>query len=113
MLVRKYRTEDGRMVREINGSVVSAMPVSGKERVGTALSKIIEGLLRIKGTSSCNCVSLASEMDRWGVVGCEANREFIVNSLVSHRDMLSDALRSQVLPVPLLDGSLIAARTAF
>ena len=78
------------------------------EAVGTALKARIEGLLAIKAVhATCGCQTLATEMDRWGIAGCESRREEIVGKLVGNRDMLIAALRTRaaeisvVLPVML------------
>lgn len=64
------------------------------ERVGTALSRLIEGLLKIKSGHGCGCHKLADQMDQWGIAGCERNRELIVSQLLANRDMLADAVAS-------------------
>lgn len=91
-LVRKYKDRNGNWIREVNGVQKTLTVGPPAEKVGTALANLIEGLLSIKSAGTCNCKKLASEMDRWGIDGCEKNRAFIVNSLVSNRDMLTKAL---------------------
>lgn len=63
------------------------------EIVGTLLKIKIQKLLNIKPTSGCNCTNLATEMDKWGVVGCIANREKILDQLVSNKSILIESLR--------------------
>jgi orotate phosphoribosyltransferase len=62
------------------------------ERVGTALKSRIEGLLHIKSGQNCSCGTLASQMDIWGISGCEAQRGFIIERLLTNRRMLADAV---------------------
>jgi len=63
------------------------------ERVGTALKSRIEGLLSIKATNAtCGCQTLATEMDRWGITGCESRRDHIVGQLMEKADMLGVSL---------------------
>jgi len=64
-----------------------------KEAVGDALKSIIEGIVTIK-TGGCGCNNLATKMNDWGVAGCEANRDQIIDQLVSNKDILVDALRA-------------------
>jgi hypothetical protein len=64
-----------------------------REPVGTALKSRIEGLLKIKSGKGCGCQNLATQMDGWGIAGCERERETIVNALVSNRDMLVESLK--------------------
>jgi adenine/guanine phosphoribosyltransferase-like PRPP-binding protein len=65
---------------------------SQRERVGQALTKLIDGLFRIKGGEGCGCKTLANKMDVWGVDGCERHRAEIVGMLVDNRPMLEKAL---------------------
>lgn len=64
------------------------------ERVGTALRHRIERLVSIKTGKGCGCQTLADEMDRWGISGCEHRREQIIDHLVANRDILVDSLKS-------------------
>lgn len=64
------------------------------EKVGTALKSRIENLLHIKTGNGCGCQTLAADMDRWGIAGCEQRREQIVGHLVANRDILTEALES-------------------
>lgn len=70
------------------------LKASPREKVGTALKARIEGLLKIKSGKGCGCTNLATQMDGWGIAGCERERETIVNALVSNREMLADSLKS-------------------
>lgn len=63
-----------------------------QEKVGTALKSRIEGLLKIKAGQGCGCTTLAAQMDAWGIAGCESQRSFIVDRLLSNRGMLADAV---------------------
>ena len=63
-----------------------------REKVGTTLSNLIEGLLGVKGTAGCNCKTLAAEMDAWGIAGCQKHRERIIEALVANREMLHAAI---------------------
>ena len=47
---------------------------------GTELKKIL-GQLGFTSTGGCQCNDRANQMDRWGVEGCRANRDEIVNWL--------------------------------
>jgi len=74
-----------------------------RELVGTALKARIEGLLAIKATNAtCGCQTLATEMDRWGIAGCESRREEIVTKLVGNRDILIAALRTRASEVSVV-----------
>ena len=66
---------------------------SKSELVGTAMKSLIDGIVSIK-TGGCGCNDLATKMDAWGVAGCEANRDQIVDQLVGNKDMLVAALRA-------------------
>jgi orotate phosphoribosyltransferase len=63
-----------------------------QEKVGTTLKSRIEGLLKIKAGQGCGCTTLAAQMDAWGIAGCESQRSFIVDRLLSNRGMLADAV---------------------
>ena len=65
-----------------------------REAVGTALKERIEKLITIKTGSGCGCENLASQMDSWGLDGCERRREEIIGHLVSNRLILVAALKS-------------------
>jgi hypothetical protein len=67
-----------------------------REKVGTALKSRIEGLLKIKSGKGCGCTNLASQMDGWGITGCERERETIVSALVKNRPILADALKERI-----------------
>ncbi len=71
----------------------SCKPKPPREPVGTALAARIEGLIGIKAGKGCNCKDLAAKMDAWGVAGCDKERHAIVAALVSHRDILVEALK--------------------
>ena len=72
---------------------VSTVGTSKAELVGTALKSRIEKIVHIKAGETCRCRHLASQMDIWGIEGCEARRGEIIGHLVANRDMLVDALR--------------------
>ena len=63
-----------------------------QEKVGSALKSRIEGLLKIKAGQGCGCTTLAAQMDAWGIAGCESQRSYIIERLMSNRGMLADAL---------------------
>jgi hypothetical protein len=67
-----------------------------RELVGTCLTKRIAGLLTIQGSATCNCESLAKQMDAWGIAGCEENREFIIGKLVDNRHLLAAAMSDSI-----------------
>lgn len=69
-------------------------PARFRELVGTALKSRIEKLITIKTGKGCDCQNLATQMDSWGIAGCERRRDEIVEHLVSNRDILSAAMRS-------------------
>ena len=105
MIISKRKQDDGSWVRTVDG-VQAAPPVTRnervrvsrhRERVGTALKELIAWVLQIKATSTCQCQTLADEMDTWGIQGCESRREYIVTRLVSQRDQLAESLKSQSL----------------
>ena len=63
------------------------------EPVGTALARRIARIIEVKASSSCGCKTLADEMDKWGIHGCERRRQEIVAKLISKREMLVESLR--------------------
>lgn len=64
-----------------------------REPVGTALKTRIEKLITVKGTG-CGCQDLATQMDSWGITGCEQRREEIITHLVNNREVLVESLRT-------------------
>lgn len=64
-----------------------------REAVGTALKTRIENLITIKTGEGCGCQNLATEMDTWGIAGCEQRRDQIIKHLVANRSVLVDALK--------------------
>lgn len=91
-------------VRAIPETSVRKVPT---ELVGTALAARITWLTGITATNaSCQCKTLADEMDRWGIDGCNENREEIVAKLVSKRDMLAAAIASHGVPHALIGWTL-------
>lgn len=60
--------------------------------VGTVLKSKITGLLRVKSGGTCGCTTLASQMDQWGPVQCDARREYIIGRLMENKQMLSESL---------------------
>lgn len=64
-------------------------PQSLRERVGTALKTRIEKLITIKTGKGCGCQNLATQMDGWGIAGCERRRDEIVTSLMEHRENIN------------------------
>lgn len=65
-----------------------------REKVGTALTTIISGFLKVKPIGTCSCGKLATQMDGWGIAGCNQRRDDIIDSLVSNRDMLEEGLKA-------------------
>lgn len=101
MLVKKRKTAGGEWVREISGQsrVITTHGTMNwnharRERVGTALKARIESLVKIATGNGCGCSNLATQMDIWGISGCESRRDEIITHLVGNRDTLVDALRS-------------------
>jgi len=74
----------------------TSKPVSKKTgmygRPGTALSSLIPDWAT-KDRSGCSCKSYAKKMDRWGVPGCETNRDQIINHLVGQKKYLTGPLK--------------------
>ncbi len=64
------------------------------EPVGTFLKEEIARLAEIRPSTTCKCQSLADQMDRWGIAGCESHRGEIVEQLVEHKQMLIEALQA-------------------
>ena len=85
---RESRPEK-RVQRAITGSVIRS-----REKVGTALKARIENLITIKTSKGCGCQNLATQMDGWGIAGCEQRRDEIMQHLVGNRSILADALKS-------------------
>jgi len=107
-ITRKYKNEHGVWVKDhvqtasdrrtSQGSGHGTAQVAGRRRrtrepVGTELKKLIAWLTQIKPTASCNCTTLAKEMDSWGADGCEKRRPQIVAKLVANREMLEQHAR--------------------
>jgi len=107
-ITRKYKNEHGVWVKDhvqtasdrrtSQGSGHGTAQVAGRRRrtrepVGTELKKLIAWLTQIKPTASCNCTTLAKEMDSWGADGCEKRRAQIVAKLVANREMLEQHAR--------------------
>lgn len=95
--IKKHR---GEIVNELSASkpavktgatrkAPSRKPV---EAVGSELAKLIPAWAT-SDTSGCSCKSWVKKMDRWGVSGCEANRDAIVNHLVKQKKYLVGPLR--------------------
>lgn len=59
---------------------------------GAELGKLIPDWLA-KQSKGCGCNNLSKRMDRWGVAGCKAKREFIVQRVVAQATMLPLPLR--------------------
>jgi hypothetical protein len=69
-----------------------------KANVGDELTALIpDWAVQFKG--KCSCRDVARKMNRWGASGCEANRKYIVNHLMSQNEMLIPIFRA--LPVLL------------
>lgn len=66
------------------------------EPVGTFMKANIEKLFTIRTGQDCGCQNLATQMDLWGIDGCEKRREEIVAHLVSNRDILTGSLARSV-----------------
>lgn len=63
--------------------------------VGTELGKLIPSWLA-KQTQGCGCNNWKRKCDDWGIEKCKANRQLIINRLVSQKNLLPKAL--QLLP---------------
>lgn len=72
-----------------------SVPESFSGRVGSALSSLIPDWA-VSDTKGCSCKSWSKKMDMWGVSGCEANREAILNHLVGQKKLLAGPL--QLIP---------------
>lgn len=79
-----------------------------RETVGTALKSRIERLITIKTGTSCKCKDLATQMDGWGIAGCELRRDEIIGHLVANRDILTAALRGHQGIIAHSGGVLLA-----
>jgi hypothetical protein len=82
---------------EINSKALRRPPKS-YNKVGTALEALIPEWA-LHDRSGCDCKSWVRKMNDWGVKGCEANRDAIVNRLLSQSNRLIPVLR--ILPEPL------------
>ena len=110
MITTKRLAANGKYVRTFGGVAISDPPRhatatqhTSREAVGTALKSRIEGLLAIKAVhATCGCQTLATEMDRWGIAGCESRREEIVGKLIGNRDMLIVALRTRAAEISVV-----------
>lgn len=56
-----------------------------RETVGTALESRIERTLKLKTGKGCGCSKLVDKMNTWGILGCQANRREIIDTLMIHR----------------------------
>ena len=61
-------------------------------RPGSALASLIPDWA-VSDNKGCSCKSWSKKMDMWGVSGCEANREAILNHLVGQKKRLAGPLR--------------------
>ena len=73
-------------------------PCQSKERVGTTLKKLIEkkvpSVLMAKiPKASCGCQDYEKKMNAWGVSGCIARKNEIVNHLMKQSEMLGIAAK--------------------
>ena len=87
---RKAQSPRGRRVATTTRKQAAKSP----EPVGDALKARIESLVTIKTGKSCGCENLATQMNQWGIAGCEKRREEIISHLVGNRDVLLASLRS-------------------
>ncbi len=63
--------------------------MSSKELVGTALSRLIpKFFIKDNGKGGCSCNKWEKKMNRWGIEGCERNRDVIVDHLCKQEDHL-------------------------
>lgn len=75
------------------------------EKVGTELGKLIPKWA-IKSDTSCKCRDVAAKMDKWGVDGCIAKRDWIINHLIAQDEHLIPALKL----IPKSAKKIVAAR---
>lgn len=68
--------------------------------VGTELGKLIPEWLAKQG-QGCGCNDWKRKCDEWGIEKCKANRQTIINRLVSQKHLLPKAL--QILPRAALE----------
>lgn len=104
MGITSKRIKDGRIVRNsvrADGRVVRRSKSAKKhlELVGTALTTRIDHLVKIGATQACNCDNLKSQMDGWGIAGCERHRSYIVKTMVANAEVLSVPFREAAFRV--------------
>ncbi len=67
--------------------------MSSREKVGTALSSLIpKFFIKDSSKGGCSCCKWEDKMNRWGIAGCESNREEIVEHLCKQDDHLVPTL---------------------
>ena len=88
----KQKPHNARVLTGSRSQVQAASRQSASDGVGTKLASLIPDWATTD-TSGCGCKSWIKKMNRWGVSGCEANREEIINHLVKQKKYLIGPLR--------------------
>ena len=88
---KSHKSQDCDRPKQVRSSG-RAVTQHRRELVGTALKSRIEKLITIKTGKGCGCQNLATQMDNWGLAGCEQRRAEIVAHLVGNREILIESL---------------------
>jgi len=92
-----------RMVGEISEYQSQQKPKAPEvvypEPVGTALKSRIRDMISANEGKTCGCAIMAKQMNAWGIEGCEANRESIIDHLMNNKEMVKDAAPSFITGV--------------
>ena len=89
---RKKSNHNARVVSGARYQQRAAAKKAQEDGVGTKLASLIPDWATTD-TSGCGCKSWIKKMNRWGVSGCEANRDAIINHLVKQKKYLTGPLR--------------------
>ena len=99
-----FKEHKQEIVDELKKKPAKSKPVQqcqSKEKVGTTLKKLIEKkvpsvLLAKIPKASCGCQDYEKKMNAWGVSGCVARKNEIVNHLMKQSEMMG--MMAKVVP---------------
>jgi len=60
--------------------------------VGTTLRTILDTVIQGKHRRGSGRIPLAKHMDKWGIAGCEAHRQYIIDTVADNTEMLKMAI---------------------
>lgn len=113
----KIRQHRGEILNELSASktVVNTGAISRAPSrkpvgaVGSELAKLIPAWAT-SDTSGCGCKSWIKKMDRWGISGCEANEEQIIEHLVGQKRYLTPPLNMMPVAVARAGAKALLAK---